>query len=252
MSQELERGEIQAQWDRNPEEQDKQVWLTKLAERTVLQAEKLGQEIVDRARQESEVEGSRIREQYTAEAKEQMRRIIESAEQQCVVLTNEAAAKAQVSTEGILARAQTQGREIVDNAQDERQEILGRAQREALAIVSAAKTRAESYESDGKLRAESIIRQMRQSVADEIHHAVVESRRSIPAGLVQLGQHVPEEPSSGQNGSYAILLEETLDMAVSNGAHDDPPTTDELPAETQPLAQLSTGRKYRSSNATKK
>ena len=45
--------------ERTSEEQAKQALLLKLAERTVLQAEALAQEITNRAREQSEAEGAR-------------------------------------------------------------------------------------------------------------------------------------------------------------------------------------------------
>ena len=224
---ELEKSVIEVQVERIPEEKDKQAWLIKLAERTVLQAETLAQEITDHAKQESEVEGAKLLERYKAEAKEEARRIIEAAEQLCVTLTNGATSKAQVETGKILGKAQTHGLEIVSDAQAEGQEIIDRAQREASAITDAAKARAESVESNSRLSAESIIRQMSQNVADAIHRAVVESRKQIPPALEELGGQVREEPFADQNDSYAILREELSDKTVSYETQGDSPATGE-------------------------
>ena len=245
--QELEKGVIQVQAERIPEEKDKQAWLIKLAERTVLQAETLAQEITDHAKKESEVEGVKLRKQYAAEAKEEARRIIESAEQQCVKLSNEATSKARAETEKVLRKAQAQAREIVA----EGQEILARAQREALAITEDAKARAYTVESNGRLSAESIIRQMSQNVADAIHRAVVESRKQISPALDELGEQVREEPFADQNESQATLGEESLDKAVSKGTHGDSPAMGEPSAANgkQPAHKPSPKRKARSSVA---
>ena len=247
--QKLGKGVFEVQGKRTPEVQDKQPWLTKLAERTVLQAETLAQEIVDSAKQESEVEGAKLREQYTAEAEEEARRILELAKQQCVTLTNEATSKAQAETEKVLGKAQNQARELVA----EGQEIVARAQREALAITDAAKARADSVESNGRLKAESIMRQMSQNVADAIHRAGVESRKQIPPALEQLGNQVREEPFADQNNSHATLGEELSEKAVSNETHVDSPVMDEAtPVNgTQPADKPSPRRKARTSRSPK-
>lgn len=246
-SQELEKGVIEVQEEQIPEDQDKQAWLIKLAERTVLQAETLAQEITDRAKQESEVEGAKLRKQYAAKAKEEARRIIESAEHQCVTLTNEATSKARADTEKALKKAQTQAQEIVA----EEQEILAKAQREAMAITDAAQARAYSVESNGRLSAESFIRQMSQNVADAIHRAVVDSRKHISPALDELGEQVRQEPFASQNDSHATPGGELLDKGGTNGTHGDSPAMDEPSAANgaQPADKPSPRRKARSSVA---
>ena len=56
--------------ERTSEEQDKQALLLKLAERTVLQAEALAQEITERAREQSEAAGAEVRDKYLTDAQE--------------------------------------------------------------------------------------------------------------------------------------------------------------------------------------
>ena len=227
---ELERGGIEAQGARTPEVPDKQAWLIKLAERTVLQAETLAQEITERAKQECEVEGAKLRKQYTVEAKEEACRIIESAEQQCATLTDEAMSTAQADIEKVLGKAQTQARETLADAEAERQSIVARAQREVLAITDAAKARADSVESNGRLRTESIIRRMCQNVisqlsqnlTDAIQCAVVESGKHVPPALDELKGQVREEPFADQNDSDAAVGEELPDKEVSKVTHGDP------------------------------
>ena len=68
--------------DSPPEARDSHTLLLQLAERTVLQAETLAKEIIDRAKEESEAAAKRLQEQTLAEAEERSRGIIDAAEQQ--------------------------------------------------------------------------------------------------------------------------------------------------------------------------
>ena len=228
----------EAQSGRPPEQQDKQAWLIKLAERTVLQAETLAQEITDRARQESEVEGAKLLEQYTAEAKKEARRIVEAAEQQCLNLNQEATAKAQSKSEELLGKAQKQS-----------QEILGKAQREAAAVINASNARIESRESNVRLKTEFIIRQLGQNLADSIRHAVMETCNTTLPALDQLGKEVLEQPATDSNDLDATLEKELLEKALSNGTESDTRPASEVGdgSGLQPSANATAKKKARSS-----
>ena len=103
--------------ERTSEEQDKQALLLKLAERTVLQAEALAQEITHRAREQSEAEGATIRDNYLAETTEEARKIVEAAEQEGATIIENASTKARVERDQILGLAKTERQEIVGNTE---------------------------------------------------------------------------------------------------------------------------------------
>ena len=251
IGQELEGGAAEANSERIPEDQHRQEVLLRLAERTVLHAENLAQEITDRAKRDGEAEAAKLRAQYTAEGKEDARRIIQSAEQQCVSLKDEATAKAQAESEAVLGRAQTEGQEIVSNsraeaqeivrtakaesqeikgkARAEGQEVLATAQRDAEAVVNAAQARADSVESNAGLRAEFNIRQMSQTAVDGIRRMVMET---LLPSLDEFGKQIMEKTFSDHTGRDAVIEKELPEKVVfnetksdSNGMEEASPTT---------------------------
>ena len=219
-SQEAQGLEVGPQPEATPREGARQSLLLQLAERTVLQAEALAQEITDLARQESEAEGAKILAQYTEQAKAEAQQAIELVQRRSETLINEATAqalaeseetlskarseseeilgKARSESEESLGKAQTDGREILDNAQVEVREMLGRAQQEALATINASQARADSIESNARLQAEFIIRQTTQKVADGIRSAVLETCNKLLPALDEFGKIASEAPSADQ------------------------------------------------------
>ena len=111
-----------------PADQGKQSLLLKLAERTVLQADALAQEITDRARQASETEGVKILERYTGEAQDEVRRIIEDAKKRSAEIIAEATATANDEKQSILRQAHKEEQEVSARARAEEQEIVSKAQ----------------------------------------------------------------------------------------------------------------------------
>ena len=209
-----------SQPERASEEQDKQALLLKLAERTVLQAEVLAQEITSRAREQSEAEGATIRDKYLADATEDAQKLVEAAEQEGAAIIENASATARVERDHILGLAKAERQEIVGNTESEVQEIVGNAQTEgedvlaranqlALAIINGSKARAESIESNARLRGEFIVKQMSQNVADGIRRAVIETANNMLPALEELGEQ-PLENISKDNAAGLTTLEREL------------------------------------------
>ena len=199
--------------ERTSEEQDKQALLLKLAERTVLQAEALAQEITERAREQSEAAGAEVRDKYLTDA------------QEGTVIIQQASAKAQAERDEILGLAKTERQEIVGNTELEVQEIVGNAQTEgdvvlaranqlALAIISGSKARAESVESNARLRGEFIVKQMSQNVADGIRRAVLETCNSMLPALEELGEQPLENFPKDTDEGIPALERELLDKVT--------------------------------------
>ena len=239
--------EVSPQPDAASIEGDRQSMLLKLAERTVLQAEALAQEITDHARQESEAEGARLLAQYTDQAKETAKQTIESAQSRSATLISEATAealaesekmlskaqsesekmlsKAQSESEKMLSKAQAESEEMLSNArseseeglgkaQSEGQEVLGKARQEALAIINASQARADSTESNARLKAEFFIRQSAQNVADGIRNAVLETCNNLLLTVEEFGKEGPEVAAV----SETAMLEEAVPSATGESA----------------------------------
>ena len=219
---------------------DKQATLLKLAERTVLQAEALAQEITDHATKESEAEGLKIVAQYTEQAKAEAQQIIESAQSRSeTILTNASAdartdsekvlTKAQSESEKLLSKAQSEKEEGLSQAQTEAQEILGRAQQDAQAIINAAQVRAESTESKARLKAEFIVRQTTQNVADGIRTAVLETCNNLLQTLEEFGKEAKGAP-----------VTDPIDQALPDEAVAFSPIVEESSAAPEPAQSADT------------
>ena len=248
--------EVVPQAEGSPIEGDKQSMLLKLAERTVLQAEALAQEIIDHARQESEAEVAKILAQYTEQAKAEAQQTTESAQRRSETLLDEAAAealsesektvkkaqsesekmlskaqsdsekmlsKAQSESEKMLSKAQSESEEGLGKAQTESQEILGRARQDALAIINASQARADSTESKARLRAEFIIRQTTQNVADGIRSAVLETCNNLLLTVEDFGKETSEGHIADQVDRTAA--DETEKLENSNSQETDENST---------------------------
>jgi len=143
---------VDPQPEATPREGDRQSLLLQLAERTVVQAEALAQEITDHARQESEAEGAKILAQYTEQAKAEAQQAIDFAQRRSETLVNEATAQALEEGEKILSRARSESEQALTKARSEGEEILSKARSES--EESLGKARSESEESLGKAQTE--------------------------------------------------------------------------------------------------
>ena len=226
-------------------DQGKQTLLLQLAERTVLQAEALAQEITDRAKRASESEGIKILERSNAEAKDEARQIIEEAKDESRRIINEAKksradilseTKVEAESDGlkILEQAQEKQKAILASANAEKQSILGqahkdeqeisararageqeiinKAQSEAQTLVDASKAGVESIESNATTRAEFMIWQMSQNAADEIKRAVLQICNNLlpelnAIGTQQLEKFAPDPKDRGVTVDADLLAQ---------------------------------------------
>ena len=222
---------------------DKQSMLLKLAERTVVQAEALAQEITENAKEESEAVGAKIIAEATEKAKSEAQQTIDSAKSRADDMLTEASAEAQSESEKtitnargesekLLARAQADSEKIVARAKEESEkilnearsaseatlgaaqndvtEIVGMARQEAQSIISAAQTRAASTESNARLQAEFFIRQTTQSVADGIRASVLDICNNL---LPTVAGHQYSEEEFGKNPPEALRNDESESLA---------------------------------------
>ena len=221
---------------------DKQSMLLKLAERTVVQAEALAQEITDQARQESEAAGAKIIAEASEKAKAEAQQTIDNAKRRNETLTSEAAAevlaesektlsdarsesekmltKAQSDSEKLVNKAKEDSDEDLSSANNEVQEILAKAQQEAQSVISAAKTRAASAESKARLQAEFIIRQTTQNVSEGIRASVLEVCNNLLPSVEGLSKSAPE----ALNANEAVATETPMLESADSGEEHSHPT----------------------------
>jgi len=239
---------------------DKQSMLLKLAERTVVQAEALAQEITEHARKESEATAAKIIADASEKAKAQADQTIDSAKRRAETILSEAAAEAQSEidktlnsarsesekmlsnaqsdseklmtkakeeSEKILSKARSDSEANLGNAHTEVQEILGKAQQEAQAIMKASQTRAASTESNARLQAEFFIRQTTQSVADGIRSSVLEICNNLLPTVEEFGKDSQEALSADSATETETPMLESVDSeeeidASANGVAEKP------------------------------
>ncbi len=262
--------EASQQPEATPREGDKQSLLLKLAERTVVQAEVLAQEITDNARQESEAEGAKLLAQYTEQAKSEANKAIESAKRRSETLLNDAVAEAQSESEKMLSKAQSESEKMLsraqsdsekmlskaqsdseeglDKAQAQGREVLDRARQEALDITNASQTRADSAETDARLKAEFIIRQTTQNVSEGIRSAVLEICNNLLPIVDEFVKETPKAlPANQADGAMTAETKLPENAASSETeANSSPPDPAHTDTDTQ-SSNKSSGGKARSS-----
>ena len=231
---------------------DKQSMLLKLAERTVVQAEALAQEITDHARQESEAAGAKIIAEASEKAKAEAQQTIDSAKRHCETMVSEAASEAlaesektlgnaRSESEKMLSRAQSDSEKLVNKAKEDSeklltnaksdseadfrsannqaQEILAKARQEAQSIISASQTRAASAESKAQLQAEFIIRQTTQNVSEGIRASVLEICNNLLPTVEGMGTSAPEALNADEADSAVATETPMLEGADSDDKH---------------------------------
>ncbi len=226
---------------------DKQSMLLKLAERTVVQAEALAQEITDHARKEAEAAGAKIIADAFEKAKAETQQTIDSAKRRSETMTSKAAAEAQEAaaeaqsesektlntarseSEKMVSKAQSDSEKLISKAKEESekllikaksdseanvgsanseiQEILGKARQEAQAIIKASQTRANSTESNARLQAEFFIRQTTQSVTDGIRASVMEICNNLLPTVEEFGKSSTPEALKADEGDSPVATE---------------------------------------------
>lgn len=241
-NQETQGLDASTQQDTASDTGDKQSMLLKLAERTVVQAEALAQEITENARQESEAAGAKIIAEATDKAKSEAQQTIDSAKSRADDMLAEASAEAQSESEKslttarsesekLVAKAQADSEKIVTRAKEESEkilsearsaseatlgaaqtdvtEIVGMARQEAQSIISVAQTRAASTESNARLQAEFFIRQTTQSVADGIRASVLDICNNL---LPTVAGHQYSEEEFGKNAPEVLGNDESASL----------------------------------------
>ena len=231
---------------------DKQSMLLKLAERTVVQAEALAQEITDHARQESEAAGAKIIAEASEKAKAEAQQTIDSAKRHSETMVSEAASEAlaesektlgnaRSESEKMLSRAQSDSEKLVNKAKEDSeklltnaksdseadfrsannqaQEILAKARQEAQSIISASQTRAASAESKAQLQAEFIIRQTTQNVSEGIRASVLEICNNLLPTVEGMGTSAPAVLNADEADSAVATETPMLEGADSDDKH---------------------------------
>jgi F0F1-type ATP synthase membrane subunit b/b' len=156
---------------------DKQASLIKLAEQTVIEADKLAAGIKEDARNDANQEAEKILAEAVVKAQEQAEKAAQKTEKDAVVKANEA-----------LARAEKSAEETRQRVEKETQGLVAKAQKEATDLINGAHDRVDAIRNDAKIEAEFIVRRTSNHLADEIKAAVAGVSQNVLARLETLGE----------------------------------------------------------------
>ena len=154
---------------------EKQASLLRLAEQTVVEADRLAENIKERAREEGQAEAAKIRAEATAKARDDARAVADAAEKE---------AKAHASS-------------THTKAQDEGQNLIRKA--EARRLLDDARGRVASTEAEAKLEAEFIVRRMTQKVSEGIRRAVNETCDDLLPTLDEPAEELGTDSASDES-----------------------------------------------------
>ena len=169
--------DVMAEAQKAREEQERQSSLVKLAEQTVLEAERLAQEIKDRATKAAADEGARMREELQAGAAEAAEQLRQSAQSDIDASTKVAIAKSRSDAQKLLTKAKT----------------------EAESLLKEARARIASMESEAKLEAEFEVRRITQSLVEGIRRSVTETCNDILPSIEDMS--IEREADSGDRAT---------------------------------------------------
>ncbi len=143
------------------DEQERAASLHRLAEQTVVEADKLAESIKQQATEEAEEAAARIAADSEEQATVQSQRIIKKAEREAAALSNAAGSKSEKEAQEVIARARAEVQEILQDARDK--------------VVS--------MEAEAKLEAEYLIRRMTVKFVEEIRSVVTETSNNLLPSL---------------------------------------------------------------------
>lgn len=162
-------------------DQEKHSSLLRLAEQTVVEAEKLATEIKERAKKQIEAEAAKVKEEALASAKEAAAKLAREAEKDAAEKVTEAA----------------------ERATHEAHAIITKAKREGQVILEEARARVKSTESEMRLEAEFVVRRMTQNVAEGLRRAVTDTTNQILPAVDELVSELRTEFKSEEAAAAA-------------------------------------------------
>ena len=142
-------------------ENERQSSLLKLAEQTVVEADKLAKSIESEAHQAAAAETARIVGEAETEAKKQADRLLKKGERDAEDKISRISAEAEQSANEVIEKAKKDGQDIVDGA----------------------KEKVASMESEAKLEAEYIVRRFAMKFVEEIRNSVTEATNNMLPNL---------------------------------------------------------------------
>ncbi len=174
--------------------------LTKLAERTVIEANKQAQTIKKEVEGKANASAASIIAEAEEKAKNEIDRITSGAEQKAKKSAEEKITAAEQQAQLILTAAQEKAESIKTNADDEANRIIAEAKQNAMAaeqqaqeILKAAEEKAESIKANAEKEANKIISEARERAEDLVNARVASAEKEAQSILEKARAKAEEE-----------------------------------------------------------
>ena len=138
-----------------------QASLVKLAEQTVIEADRLAENIKDQARQEAEEQAAAILAASRKGATEEARELVDKAQREVTVQTEA----------------------VVSKAKKDADDIVSKARRDAEQVLQSARDQLPGIESEAKLQAEYLVRRFTVQFVEQIRAVVTETSNNMLPSL---------------------------------------------------------------------
>ena len=183
---------------------DRQSLLLRLAERTVLQAEALAQEITERARQDSEAEGAKLLAEYTDQAKAEAQKTIDIAQRRIETILSEANAKSVADSEKMMTKAHSDSAEMLSKARTESEQLLSGAQSESDKMLSKAR-----YDSDESLsKAQTEGKEFLGNAQIDVKSVLAKAQQEA-SGIINVSQARADSTESNARLNAEFIIRQT-------------------------------------------
>ena len=182
---------------------ERQSSLIKLAEQTVMEADRLAGEITERAKSQAEQEAATLRETAEADAT----RLREVATADAERIRDESVARARAEAEETLASANAKAtaayETAVEAAEIEVRSRLDRADRDATSLADASRAHVANIQSEARLEAEYAVRHITQAVTESLNtHLPLVDKITVQPEPATNGTHGGQGKSSKGSGRH--------------------------------------------------
>jgi vacuolar-type H+-ATPase subunit H len=226
--------------------QQHQSSLMELAQRTVIEAEKLALSLREKAKSEAEAEAAGIISQVQAQAEEEARAIAQhtlaEADELALSLREKAKGEAEAEAAGIVSQAHAHAEGIAQQAQETRQSILAQAEEEARAITQhtlaetdeLALSLREKAKGEAEAEAAGILSQA-HAHAEGIAQEAQETRQSILAQAEEEARAITQH-TLAEADELALSLREEAETEAATTISQAQARAEEIDQEAQQAA----------------
>ena len=194
--------------------------LTKLAERTVIEANKQAQGIKKEAEEKANASAASIIAEAEEKAKKEVDRITSEGERKARQSVQEKIAAAEQQVQSMLTASQERAESIKTNADDDANKIIAEAKQNAAAaeqqaqeILKAAEEKAESIKTDADNEANGIITEAKQNAL-----AVEQQAQSMLAAAVEKAESIKTNAEKKANKIISEAKERAEDLVNARTA----------------------------------